>query len=183
MRNKLNCPVCGKSLTQDEYDKALGLWKDKQQHIKHLEAEHKKLKQLEIDNKKKFEIERKKLQDKEQAYKKQLTDQIKSFKQQQVDLKNSLEKKMKVDIEKGVTKGVLQQKREFKKQQGELLKTQHKMNQLENSLKVSAQKYEVANAEIKKLKEQIEKGITPQIEGLLEEKILLAKLMELFPKD
>lgn len=183
MRNKLNCPVCGKSLTQDEYDKALGLWKDKQQHIKHLEAEHKKLKQLEIDNKKKFEIERKKLQDKEQAYKKQLTDQIKSFKQQQIDLRNSLEKKMKTDIEKGVTKGVLQQKREFKKQQGELLKTQHKMNQLENSLKVSAQKYEVANAEIKKLKEQIEKGITPQIEGLLEEKILLAKLMELFPKD
>lgn len=183
MKTKLNCPVCGKPLTQDEYDKALGLWKDKQEHIKHLEEEHKKLKQLEIDNRKKFEIEKKKLKDKEQTYKKHLADQIKNFKQQQVDLRNSLERKMKVDIEKGVAKGVVQQKKEFKKQQGDLLKTQNKMKQLENSLKVSAEKYDSATNEIKKLKEQIEKGITPQIEGLLEEKILLAKLIELFPKD
>ena len=33
------------------------------------------------------------------------------------------------------------------------------------------------------MKEQIEKGITPQIEGLLEEGNLLAKLKELFPSD
>jgi hypothetical protein len=57
------------------------------------------------------------------------------------------------------------------------------MKQLENSLNVSAKKYDTANAEIKKLKEQIEKGITPQIEGLLEEGKLLAKLKELFPTD
>jgi hypothetical protein len=31
-------------LTEPEYDKALGLWKDKQEHIKHLEEEQKKLK-------------------------------------------------------------------------------------------------------------------------------------------
>ena len=57
------------------------------------------------------------------------------------------------------------------------------MKQLENSLNLSATKYERANDEIRRLKEQIEKGITPQIEGLLEEDNLLAKLTELFPRD
>ena len=183
MIKKLNCPVCGKPLTEKEYDQALGLWKDKQQHIKHLEAEQKKLKQQEIENKKKFEAEKKKLEIKEQTYKKQLTDQAKTFKQSQTNLKNSLEKKMKTEITKGVEKGVIEQKRQFKRQEGELNKTKNKMKQLENSLNVSAKKYDQANSEIKKLKEQIEKGITPQIEGLLEEGKLLVKLKELFPTD
>jgi DNA repair exonuclease SbcCD ATPase subunit len=98
------CPVCGKPLTEQEFDKALGLWKDKQEHIKHLEAEQRKLKQQELENKKKFEVEKNKLQAKEQAYKKQLTDQAKHFKQQQTELKTSLERKMKTDITKGVEK-------------------------------------------------------------------------------
>jgi hypothetical protein len=183
MAIKRKCPVCGKPLTEQEFDKALGLWKDKQEHIKHLEAEQKKLMQQELENKKKFEVEKKKLQAKEQTYKKQLTDQAKNFKQQQTELKTSLEKKMKTDITKGVEKGVKEQRQQFKKQEGELRKTQNKMKQLENSLNVSAKKYDTANAEIKKLKEQIEKGITPQIEGLLEEGKLLAKLKELFPID
>lgn len=42
------CPVCGKRLTQAEYDKALGLWKDKQEHIRHLEAERRSLKKKEL---------------------------------------------------------------------------------------------------------------------------------------
>jgi len=57
------------------------------------------------------------------------------------------------------------------------------MLQLENSLKLSAEKYKQASSEIKRLQEQIKKGITPQIEGLLEESVLLAKLQELFPQD
>lgn len=183
IRTKRNCPVCGTPLTEQQYDKALGLWKGKQEHIKHLEEAQKKLKQQELDNKKKFEAEKKKLLEKEQTYKKQLTNQAKSFKQQQATLKASLEKKMKADIATGVEKGVKEQKRQFKKQEGELRKTQNKMKQLENSLNVSAKKYDTATAEIKKLKEQIEKGITPQIEGLLEEGNLLAKLKELFPSD
>ena len=43
MDRKRKCPVCGKPLTQIEFDRALGLWKDKQQHIHHLEEERKKL--------------------------------------------------------------------------------------------------------------------------------------------
>jgi hypothetical protein len=90
---------------------------------------------------------------------------------------------MKAEIKKGIEQGVVEQKRQFKKQETDLKKTKNKMIQLENSLNISAKKYEQANEEIKKLKEQIEKGITPQIEGLLEEKNLLARLKELFRDD
>ena len=90
---------------------------------------------------------------------------------------------MQSEVKKQVDREVDQQRRSFKKQQSELGKTKSKMAQLEKSLKISAGKYEQASEEIKRLKEQIEKGITPQIEGLLEEATLLAKLQELFPQD
>ena len=47
----LTCPVCGKPLTQIEYDKALGLWDEKQEHIKHLETEQRKLREQAKKNK------------------------------------------------------------------------------------------------------------------------------------
>jgi len=209
MERTLKCPVCGKALTEVEYDKALGLWKDKQEHIKHLEEERKKLKEQEQLNKKQLETERRKLRKQERTYREQVKEQARQFKRQQAkllrdskriltaqarkssqqlrDQKTQMEKsfghKLKSEIKKGVDRGVAEQKREFKKQQVDLKKTKNKMSQLENSLKVSAKKYEQASDEIKKLKEQIEKGITPQIEGLLEEGNLLAKLKDLFPED
>lgn len=90
---------------------------------------------------------------------------------------------MATQVKAGIQKGVEEQKAEYEKQQAELKRTQSKMSQLENSLKLSAKKYEQASEEIKHLKKQIEQGITPQIEGLLEESTLLAKLQELFPRD
>jgi hypothetical protein len=202
---KLKCPVCNKPLTQTEYDKALGLWKDKQEHIQHLEEEQKRLKDLEKRNIKKLDDERKKLRKKEQQYKKQagefkkeqarlrketrrlLADQEKrsaeQLKGQRLQLEKTFSNKMKTEVKRGIAKGVEQQRKDIKKQAEELKKSKSKMTQLENSLKLSAKKYEQANEEIKKLKIQIEKGITPQIEGLLEEGILLAKLKELFPQD
>ncbi len=188
------CPVCGKPLTQTEYDKALGLWDEKQEHIKHLESEQKKYKE-----------QAKKFREKELSFKKKLADQEKKadqtikkeraltaqkLKQQRKQIEASLKKQMQTQIKEGVSKGVEQQKAQLKKQEQELKKqqveigrTKNKMAQLEKSLKLSADKYQQANLEIKKLKEQIQKGITPQIEGLLEEGKLLAKLQELFPQD
>lgn len=202
---KLKCPVCNKPLTQIEYDKALGLWKDKQEHIQHLEEEQKRLRDQETRNKKKLDDERKKLRLQERQYKKQagefkkqqarlrketeklVADQQKRSAQQLKEQRSKLEKnfsiKIKAEVKRGIEKGVEQQRKDIKKQAQELKKSKNKMTQLENSLKVSVKKYEQANEEIKKLKVQIEKGITPQIEGLLEEGILLVKLKELFPQD
>lgn len=212
----LTCPVCGKPLTQTEYDKALGLWDEKQEHIKHLEAEQKKLREQAKKDKQKVEAERKRLREKEQSFKaeqaklraqtkKALAEQAKKadlaikkeralaaqkLKQQRKQVETSLKKQMQTQLKEGIAKGVEQQKNqlkkqeaEFKKQQAEITKTKNKMALLEKSLKLSADKYQQANAEIKRLKEQIQKGITPQIEGLLEEDKLLAKLQELFPND
>lgn len=198
MEKKFKCPVCGKPLTESEYDKALGLWKEKQQHIQHLEAERKRLKEQEKLNREKLFEERKKFQSQERLFKAEIRKQaidfkknmeaekkkaIKQLQNQESRLRKSFDQKLKTEIKKGVETGVAEQKKQLQKQQVELRKTKNKMAQLENSLKVSAKKYEQANEEIKKLKAQIEKGITPQIEGLLEEDNLLAKLRELFPQD
>lgn len=194
MKKNLRCPVCGKGLSESEYDKALGLWKEKQEHIQHLQTEQKKLKEQERLSKKHFDEKLKSLKQKELFYKNQSKKQEINFKKQLADAaKNSLlklrEERRKIErsasekLKKGIETGVLEQKKQLAKEQSKLKKTQNKMAQLENSLKVSARKYEQSLDEIKKLKEQIEKGITPQIEGLLEESKLLAKLKELFTKD
>lgn len=194
MKKKLKCPVCGKALSEGEYDRALGLWKDKQEHIQHLQAEQKKLKEQEKLNKKHFDSKLRALKEKEIFYKQRAKKQEIDFKKQLTMASRRASQKIKEavakversaqqKIQKGIDLGVLEQKKQLRKQESKLKKTENKMAQLENSLKVSAKKYEQALLEIKKLKEQIEKGITPQIEGLLEEGKLLSKLKQLFPKD
>ncbi|MGA2171557.1 MAG: DUF2130 domain-containing protein [Sedimentisphaerales bacterium] len=197
-KRNFKCPVCGKPLSQTEYDKALGLWAEKQEHIQHLEAEQKQLRDQARRDREKVEAERRKLQQQAQAFKseqaklraqneKALAEQAQKaeqlLRQQREQIEKTMQRRMKTQIQEGVNKGIAQQKNEIKKKEVELRKNQNKMKQLENSLKLSTTKFELANDEIRRLKEQIEKGVTPQIEGLLEENKLLAKLTELFPRD
>jgi len=197
-KRAFKCPVCGKSLSQAEYDKALGLWDKKQEHIQHLEVQQKQLEEQARRDRKKVETERRKLRQQAQAFKsneaklraqnkKALADQAQKAeqrrRQEREQIEKSMQRRMKAQVQEGVEKGIAQQKGEIKKQAAELRKTQNKMKQLENSLNLSATKFERANDEIRRLREQIEKGIIPQIEGLLEEGKLLAKLIELFPRD
>jgi hypothetical protein len=209
MADQRKCPVCGKALTEAEYAKALGLWDDQQKHIKHLKQEQQKLKDKEKLIQRSLQLERKKIREQEVQFRRRAELQAKQFKSDQTKLRQEMQKqlkaqakkaasqlavqrrnieksfqqKMKDDIKKGIDQGVAEQKKQFKRQEADLRKTKNKMSQLENSLKLSAQKYDQASDEIKKLKQQIEKGITPQIEGLLEEGNLLGKLKELFPND
>lgn len=194
-KRTFKCPVCGTPLSQAKYDKALGLWEKKNEHIQHLEVE---LKEQARRDREKVEAERRKLRQQAQTFKsnevklraqnkKALADQAQKAeqrrRQERERLERSMERRMEAQVKQGVEKGVAKQKNEIKKQGAELRKTQNKMKQLENSLNLSATRYEKANDEIRRLREQIEKGITPQIEGLLEEDKLLAKLKELFPRD
>ena len=194
----LKCPVCGKPLTRKEFDKALGLWKEKQQHIHHLEQEQKQLKAQEKRNQELLRTEKKKLKSQSLAFERdrlklatesrmQLAAQAAkgraALARQAAALQKSFNAKVQTQVKEGVEKGIAQQKAQLKKQQTELSKTQNKMLQLKRSLQLSTSRYEKASEEIKRLKVQIEKGITPQIEGLLEETTLLAKLKELFPGD
>jgi hypothetical protein len=194
----LKCPVCGKSLTRKEFDKALGLWKEKQQHIHHLEQEQKELKVQQKRNQALLTAEKKKLKAQSLAFDRQkrelATETRKQIAAQAAKSRTALAKqaaamqkyfdaRILLKVKEGVDKGIAEQKAQLKKQQTELSKTQNKMLQLERSLQLSTSRYERASEEIKRLRTQIEKGITPQIEGLLEEATLLAKLKELFPGD
>jgi len=174
------CPVCGTQLTSTEYEKALGLWKEKQQHIHHLEQERKKL----LEQKRLYEKkinEAKKLLAEER--KRLRAESQKMLNEQKSKLIESFNRKMNLEIKKRVEDEVKVQKKQLEKQIIELRKTQNKMKQLQESLRSYAEKNQKANEEIKRLKTQLEKGITPQIEGLLEEKNLLEKLQQLYPTD
>ena len=191
MAKKLKCPVCGKPLTQIEFDRALGLWKDKQEHIHDLEKEKKELRRqgLELSRtsarreqefrKREAELEKKTKRLMAQEKKKA----ARELREQRATWEKKLHERVKSEVKQGVKAGVEEQRKQYKKKETELRKTKNKMDQLEKSLELSANRYETASNEIKRLKEQIKKGITPQIEGLLEEDKLLKKLMELFPHD
>lgn len=174
------CPVCGKPLTQEEYDKALGIWKAKHEEIKHLEKERADLKQqAALLKKEKVEARR--------AAKTAIAEQkrklIAELREKQKTMKEEFGKKLDIQISKGITKGVAKQSKELKKKEKEFSRAKNKMSQLEHSLKIALAQKDKGDLEIKRLREQMEKGITPQIEGLLEEAILLEKLKELFPHD
>jgi hypothetical protein len=191
VNKNLKCPVCGKPLTQVEYDKALGLWKDKQEHIRHLETERRKLEQQQLLFKRQAKQQEKEFRERHERLlretRKALAEQQKqsaeNLRKQRIEMEKSFGQKMKTEIRKGVEAGIEVQKKELKRREVEFRKSKNKMAQLENSLKISADKYQKANEEISRLREQIQKGITPQIEGLLEEGKLLEKLRELFPDD
>lgn len=191
MSQALRCPVCRKPLTQTEYDKALGLWQHKQEHIKHLEQERQEFRRKERALKLAAKESAKDFREKQAKLRRQTTEALAAerkkskdrFRRQKASLERVFDRKLKSEIKRGVQEGTAQERKELAEQGIELRKTRNKMNQLQNSLKISAKKYEQASAEIARLKEQIEKGITPQIEGLLEERILVAKLAALFPSD
>jgi hypothetical protein len=188
---KLKCPVCGKPLTQIEFDRALGLWKDKQEHIHDLEKERMKLRRQGLELKRAFEKRerefRKREADTEKKMRRSMAQEKKraatELREQRATWEKKFHERVKSEVKQGVKAGVEEQRKQFKKQETELRKTKNKMDQLERSLELSASRYETASDEIKRLKEQIKKGITPQIEGLLEEDKLLKKLIELFPHD
>ena len=191
MNKKRKCPVCGKPLTQSEFDRALGLWKDKQEHIHDLEEERKKLRKQGLELRRASEKQEKEFRKREAAIEKKtrrLMAQEKKkaaieLREQRARWERKFHERLKSEVKQGVKAGVEEQRKQYKKQEAELRKTKNKMDQLERSLELSASRYETASDEIKRLKEQIKKGITPQIEGLLEEDRLLKKLTELFPHD
>ncbi len=174
------CPVCGKSLTQEEYDKALGIWDDKHAQIKHLEKEQAELKkQAAILKKEKAEARR--------ATKVAVAEQKRKFaaelRQHRASMKADLGKKFEAQTAKAVARGVAKQSQSLQKRMLEVSRSETKRKQLERSLKLALENDQKKQEEIKRLQEQLEKGITPQIEGLLEEGKLLTRLQELFPHD
>ena len=163
------CPVCRKPLTQAEYDRALGLWRHKQEHIRHLEADRAKL------HRKELQLQRQAAQ-REREFTRRL-------KRERAAVERSFQLKIKAEVSRGIDQGIAEQKREYLSRRAELTKTKNKMAQLEKSLRLAVARNQGRMSRSERLKEQIQKGVTPQIEGLLEEGKLLEKLQQLFPHD
>jgi hypothetical protein len=188
---KLKCPVCGKPLTQIEFDRALGLWKDKQEYIHDLEKERQELRRQGLELRRASEKRQREFRKREAEMGKKTKSLMaqekkkaaRELREERARWEKKFHERVKSEVKQGVKAGVEEQRKQYKRQETELRKTKNKMNQLERSLELSASRYETASDEIKRLKEQIKKGITPQIEGLLEEDKLLKKLIELFPHD
>jgi hypothetical protein len=88
----LRCPVCGKPLTQSEYEKALGLWDAKQAHIRHLEADRVRLKEQEKVNLQKLREERIRLRQQERLFKQKVASQTRSFKREQAAIRREAQR-------------------------------------------------------------------------------------------
>lgn len=112
-----------------------------------------------------------------------LTEQKKKQKEQQQLLKLKLEKASKVLIEKAQKK--LQRDKKFLEKERRLQKDRHeKLVKQYRSFEAKKEK-ELGSAQkkIALLEEQVRKGQTPQMLGLLEEKIFLTELKKSFPDD
>ena len=192
------CPVCKKPLTEAEYEKALGLWAEKKEHIKHLEEERRKLQER---GRRLADEFRKREAQVRAAAKRQAAEQASAFqmrlKEQKEQLQGRFQAEAKRTIQNGIREGTKKQRDALKEQQSLLSRERRearnantKVRQYEQRLAAKEkretqliQAQQKVMQENQKLREQLKKGSTPQLEGLLEEQTLLAKLRELFPKD
>lgn len=93
------------------------------------------------------------------------------------------ERPLRTTLHEGVARGITHHRPELKTQPPEVPETQKQMPRPEKSLRLSTKKCDMFSGEINRLKGRIERRITPQIEGRLEEATLLDTSRELPPAD
>jgi hypothetical protein len=163
------CPLCQSTITKATYDKVSGVEKERekaQENLRRqLEREKDKLAKDKNTLAAKYKKEKQQLMQVANKAKREALIKVEQAKKQ--------EKQKAVAIKIAGEKKVLQKEKEMQKK---LKNEEYKRTSLSKSL------YDREN-QIKVLKEQLKKGTTPQSEGLLEEKVLLQKLKELFKTD
>ena len=172
----LRCPLCGTVLPKAKYEEVLRKHEDLRAHLQHLREQAQKLK-----------TEKTQLSQEKRDLRKQYAD---FRKRQKVELREALraqrgrvERSASSKARREVQQAVREERRQSRKQQQAFTRVQSRLASYEKRMTSLVEKSSHQNEEIKRLKEQIEKGVTPQIEGLLEEKSLLRFLRDLFPHD
>ncbi len=172
----LRCPLCGTTLPKAKYERVLRKHEGVQAHVQHLRDQAQRLKAETL----------------------QLNEQKRSLRRQYADFRKAERfrlgaalKAQRLRVEVSATakarreaqRVIREERRESRKQRQVLTRVQSRLASYEKRMSSLADKSRRQNEEIRRLKEQIEKGVTPQIEGLLEEKNLLRFLRGLFPHD
>lgn len=97
--------------------------------------------------------------------------------------RENLDKMVTTQIEKATARVRRAERKELRERTREFGKVKSRLGSYERRMKTLAEKSQRQHDEIARLKDQIERGVTPQIEGLLEEAALRRHLQELFPGD
>ena len=151
---KRRCPLCGTVLPEGKYQEVL--------------REHRQLKE--------HEERARELATKLKDERALLTRERRELRNQRANLKRELAVQVREQV-----------KRQARAIESRTAKSLRRIEAREanykKQLKANTDRLATITEENKRLKEQIEKGVTPQIEGLLEEKKLLAFLRTLFPND
>ncbi len=172
----LRCPLCGTALPKAKYERVLKKHEGLKAHVQHLrdQAQRLKAETLQLNEEKKSL--RKQYADFRRKQQLRLGEALKSQRQR-------VERSAAAKARKEIDRIVREERRQSRRQRQDLHKVQSRLASYEKRMTSLAEKSKRQNEEIRRLKEQIEKGVTPQIEGLLEEKTLLRFLRDLFPHD
>ena len=163
------CPLCNSSISRETYDKVSGVEKERQKYQENLKR------QLETE-KAKILKEKTSLLEKHQREKQKLKQAAEKTKADA--FRRLAHARRQEQLKAQVIKNAIERKHLQKE------KEMHKKVQNEIYIRTNLSKklFDKEN-EIKILQDHLNKGTTPQIEGLLEEKVLLKKLKELFKSD
>ncbi len=117
-------------------------------------------------------------------YKRKIAIETNRILKQEKEKHKELEKRLKLQFEKTANEKIKKEnqkiERENKLQKNRYDQLNKQFRALQNKNMIDLNK---ANKKIKSLEEQIQKNQTPQMLGLLEEKLFLSKLKEMFPED
>jgi len=163
------CPLCNSSISKDTYDKVSGVEKEREKAQENLRRQLEREKEKLARDKNALAIKFKK--EKQQLI--QIAKKAKLEALHKIELAKKQEKQKAEAIKIAGEKKILQKEKEMQKK---LRKEEYIRTSLSKSLLDRED-------QIKVLQEQLKKGTTPQSEGLLEEKVLLHKLKELFKTD
>lgn len=182
------CPLCKQEVSKSLYEKITGIWADKENKMKELKQKEIALKKKEELLKAKFDKEKKLLNYKNNQ---ELNNLKKKYEQERLKIENS----KKSELKKFQKKIDMEFRNKLKHEKHVLnismknfeLKNKEKFNKVLEQQKRANEKSKNENEKmsekIKLLEEQVRVGQTPQMLGLLEEKVFLKSIKDEFLMD
>jgi hypothetical protein len=173
---QLRCPLCGTPLPQAKYDQVLKKHEALRAHLEHLRRREAELR----IEKRSLAAEQQRLRKEHAAFRQRQKGELRVALRKQRD---TFAKTVASQVEKATARARRVERREFQKKSREFGRVKSRLDSYERRMKTLAEKSRRQNDEITRLRDQIERGVTPQIEGLLEEAVLKRHLQDLFPDD
>src|SRR3989344_9485853 len=183
--SKFKCPLCSSSLTESRYYEIVGVWEEKKKFEKELrqkiesvkkeqeklikEKEHLAIKKANLEVLMKQKREYLELRKKDLEAGKIKEKEFLALKKEKEDIIKQKKKEILEATKKAHEEGVEKQKKRFE--------------QVNKILEKKVSEISLKDKQIKELQEQLKKGSTPQLEGIILEVELVKELKNKFPHD